>query len=249
MPEDAGGHEKDKPMTAHQLPAKTPSGYRMVARGSRGEIFIYGPIGLSWLGDGVSASQFAKDLRALGNNIDTLDLRLNSEGGSVVDAEAIHTHLVEHKARVIRHVDGMAASAASFVLMAADEIVIADSGFVMIHEARMMEYGTAEDFRRGADLLDRTTDRIVAKYVRRTKNDEKKVREWMKAETWFIGEEAVKNGFADRVVENLKVAASVSDPSRYRNLPTALNPKFARVNDALARGGEASKRIAAILKR
>lgn len=207
-------------------PVPASSGYRMVNRAGRGEIYLYGAIGMSWFGDGVTAKQFAKDLKDLGS-VSAIDLRINSEGGSVPEAEAIYTHLVEHKASVTAHIDGMAASAASFIAMAGDEILISDSGFVMIHDARMMEYGTADDFRRAADLLDRTTDKIVQKYAKRTGNDEKKIRNWMRDETWFIGEEAVTNGFADKVVENLKVAASVVDPTRYRHLPAALLPRRA----------------------
>ena len=231
-------------MTVHRLPGANPpasnrtsaaSGYRMVNRGNdRGEIYVYGIIGTDWFGDGVTAKQFAKDLKALGS-VKTIDLRINSEGGSVADAEAMYTHLIEHSARVVSHIDGMAASAASFLMMAGDEIQIADSGYVMIHEARSMNYGTSQDFRRMADLLDRTNDRIVGKYAARTKQSEKKIREWMSAETWFVGEEAVKNGFADRVVENLKVAACVSRPDLYRNLPAALRPNRAAALAALGR--------------
>lgn len=212
----------------------TSSGYRMVNRAGRGEVYLYGPIGLSWFGDGVTAKQFAKDLKDLGN-VSEIDLRINSDGGSVPEAEAIYTHLVEHKARVTAHIDGIAASAASFIAMAGETILIADSGFVMIHEARMMEYGTADDFRRFADLLDRTTDKIVKKYADRTKNSEAKIRDWMKAETWFVGDEAVKNGFADKVVENLKVAASLSRPEVFKNLPAALRPNRSQAMTAIAK--------------
>lgn len=209
------------------------TGYRMVNRAGRGEVYLYGPIGMSWFGDGVTAKQFAKDLKELGS-VSAIDLRINSEGGSVPEAEAMYTHLVEHRAKVTAHIDGMAASAASFIAMAGDEILISDSGFVMIHDARMLEYGTADDFRRAADLLDRTTEKIVQKYAKRTKNDEAKIRDWMKDETWFIGEEAVANGFADKVVENLKVAAVVSRPDLFKHLPAALMPKRASARAALA---------------
>lgn len=231
-------------MTVHRLPgtkrpasnrASSPSGYRMVNRGNdRGEIYVYGTIGVDWFGDGVTAKQFTKDLKALGS-VKTIDLRINSEGGSVPDAEAMYTHLIEHSARVVSHVDGMAASAASFLMLAGDEILIADSGYVMIHEARMMAYGTSEDFRRSADLLDRTNDRIVSKYAARTGQDETKIRDWMAAETWFIGAEAVENGFADKVVENLKVAATVSHPERFRNLPASLRPNRAAALAAMGK--------------
>lgn len=229
-------------MTIHRLPtAKKPAGpaaapgkgYSMTNRAGRGEVYLYGPIGMSWFGEGVTAKQFAKDLRDLGA-VSTIDLRINSEGGSVPEAEAIYTHLIEHKAKVTAHVDGMAASAASFIAMAGDEILISESGFIMIHDARMIEWGTADDHRRAADLLDRTTDKIVQKYAVRTKNDATKIRDWMKDETWFIGEEAVKNGFADKVVENLKVAASVTRPDLFKNLPKSLLPRRAAAVAALA---------------
>ncbi|MCW5695795.1 MAG: Clp protease ClpP [Bauldia sp.] len=234
-----------KPVGKKPSAPAAPTGYRMVNRAGRGEIYLYGPIGMSWFGDGVTARQFAKDLKELGA-VTTIDLRINSEGGSVPEAEAIYTHLVEHKAGVTAHIDGMAASAASFIAMAGDEILISDSGFVMIHDARMLEYGTADDFRRAADLLDRTTEKIVQKYARRTKNDEKTIRDWMKDETWFIGEEAVENGFADKVVENLKVAAVAGEavsrlqstlnrhPDLYKHIPGALMPRRAALRAVLS---------------
>lgn len=215
------------------LQKKAAAGYSMTNRAGRGEVYLYGPIGMSWFGDGVTAKQFAKDLKALGA-VGDIDLRINSEGGSVPEAEAIYTHLIEHKAKVTAHIDGMAASAASFIAMAGDQILISDSGFVMIHDARMLDYGTADDFRRAADLLDRTTDKIVKKYAMRTKNDEKKIRDWMKDETWFIGEEAVKNGFADKVVENLKVAAALTRPDLFKHPPSALLPRRSAAIQKLA---------------
>ncbi len=222
----------------HQLPrrSKTPSGYRMTNRGGTGEIYLYGVIGGDWYGEGVTAKQFAADLKALGS-VSALDIRINSEGGSVTDAEAIYTHLVEHKARKTGHVDGLAASAASFIMMACDEILIAESGFIMIHEARMGCWGTSADLKRYADLLDRTNDRIVAKYAARTGNKEPQIRDWMAAETWWLGEEAVKNGFADKVVENLRVAAMVTHPERFAKLPGALQPNRTRALAALKGAG------------
>lgn len=220
--------------------AATPNGYKMVNRKGRGEIYLYGIIGDSWFGDGITASQFAKDLKALGE-VSAIDLRINSDGGSVTHAESIYTHLVEHKASVTTHIDGIAASAASYIAMAGDEILIADGGFVMIHEARSIEYGTSEGFRRMADLLDKTNDRIVAKYKARTKNDDKQLRAWMAEEKWFVGPEAVEHGFADRVVENLKIAACITDQSRFKNLPTALRQNRARASIAIAAMGIRSK--------
>lgn len=214
-------------MTLHNFSRPRRNGvadYRMRAQGGRGEIWLYGLIGLDFWGDGVTAKQFADDLKALGN-VSTIDLRLNSDGGVVTDARAMYNLLVEHKAEVRVHIDGIAASAASFLAMAGNDIEIAEGGFVMIHNARGMTLGEAEDHRRMADLLDTMNGTIRKTYGARTGNSDAKLKEWMAAETWFDGNDAVANGFADRIVPNNMRAAAVRDPERFANLPAALQPR------------------------
>lgn len=214
-------------MTLKVVPKPAAPGYRMQARGAdRAEIYLYGVIGETWFGDGISAKRFADDLKGLGK-VKTIDLRINSEGGDVHAARAMYSLLVAHAARVIVHIDGLAASAASVVAMAGDEVEIAEGGFLMIHEAWTVAGGRAADFRRAADLLDTVNEQITATYAARTKADVAQIKAWMEAETWFTGAEAVAAGFADRAVDNLKVAASVSNPTRFRNLPSALRPRRA----------------------
>ena len=206
---------------------KAQGQYRMVNKANdRGEIWLYGIIGMDWFGDGVTAKTFAADLKKLGA-VKTIDLRINSDGGVVTDARAIYNLLVEHKAKVITHIDGIAASAASFIAMAGEEIQIAEGGFVMIHNARGVSIGEAEDHERMAQVLRQVNQTIVDTYVARTGQDAKKVKDWMAAETWFDGKEAVKNGFADKIVENMRVAASIARPERFKNLPSALLPRRA----------------------
>lgn len=215
--------------------SSAPGGYRVVARGKdAAEIYLYGIIGTDWFGDGVSAKQFAADLKALGD-VKTIDLRINSEGGSVFDGKAMYSLLNEHKAKIIVHVDGLAASAASFVAMAGDEIEIAEGGFVMIHNAYMVAVGDAREMRRSADMLETVNNTIIDTYVSRTKGDRKAIAKMMDDETWMTGAEAVKNGFADKMVENLKVAASVNHPDRFKNIPASLKPNHRRAASALAR--------------
>jgi ATP-dependent protease ClpP protease subunit len=199
----------------------------------RGEIWLYGVIGMDWFGEGVTAKQFADDLKKLGA-VQTIDLRLNSDGGVVTDARAMYNLLVEHKAKVITHIDGIAASAASFIAMAGAEIEIAEGGFVMIHNARGVTVGEAEDHRRMADVLDTMNKTIRDTYAARTNNTDAKLKGWMDAETWFTGPEAVKNGFADRVVENMKVAASLQHSEMFKNLPSVLRPDRVRASTAIA---------------
>ncbi len=213
---------------------RKPSGYRVVARGSdRAEIYLYGVIGQDWYGDGVSAKQFAEDLRKV-KDAKTIDLRINSEGGDVFAGKAMYTLLQDHKAKIIVHVDGLAASAASFVAMAGDEINVSEGAFIMIHNAWTIAMGGVEDFRRTADLLEVVNGTIRSVYMARTKRTEKEVRGWMDAETWFTGPEALENGFADKMTANVKVAASVRDPGRFKNTPSSLYPRRAAALAALA---------------
>ncbi len=109
-----------------QLPkgkkAPAASGYRVIARGDdAAEIYIYGVIGGDWFGDGVTAKMVADDLKDLGK-VKNIDVRINSEGGSVFDGKAIYSLLVENKATVNVKIDGLAASAASFIAMAGNSI-------------------------------------------------------------------------------------------------------------------------------
>lgn len=198
-----------------------------------GEIFIYGPIGEDFFGDGISADTFRKELRGLGS-VRSIDLRMDSPGGSVTDARAIYSLLVEHKAKVSVYIDGFAASAASFVAMAGDEIVIAEGGYFMIHEARGVMAGTAADMEQGAKLLRSINDQIAETYAARTGILKPALLAMMAEETWLTGEEAVNQGFANRLMENKRIAACAW-PNQFKKLPQALHPKRAKVTRIAAR--------------
>ncbi len=210
-------------------------GYRMVARGAdRAEIYLYGTVGSDWFGDGVTAKQFSDDLKALGS-VKNIDLRINSDGGDVFQGKTIYSLLVDHPARITVRVDGLAASIASLIAMAGDEIIISEGGFVMIHNAWTFTMGDAAQLRQTADLLDTVSGTILDTYVARTKGNRAAIKRMMDDETWMTGAEAVANGFADKVAENLKVAARVSHPKAYRKLPLALKPNARRASAALDR--------------
>jgi ATP-dependent Clp protease protease subunit len=225
-------------MTIHQLPQKAPSSsVKIVARGAlKAEIYVYGVIGGDWMGDGTSANKFKDELKAL-KDVSAIDLHIDSEGGSVQDAQTMYALLVAHPAKVTVHIDGWACSAASFLAMAGDEIRIGSGSMFMIHNARMMAYGEAADLERGAALLRTTNQLILQKYVDRTGLASEKVKAWMDAETWFTGREAVEAGFATKVVENLRIAAVAArdgkrDTSKFTNVPLTARP---RRNDAATR--------------
>lgn len=207
----------------------------MLAKKDRGEIYLYGAIGADWFGDGISAKVFADDLKKLGA-VSTIDVRINSEGGDVFAGKAMYSLLKEHKAKVIVHVDGLAASAASFIAMAGDEIEIDEGAFVMIHDAYGGARGRAKDLRDYADLLDSVNATIVDTYVARTKNDAATIKKWMDEETWMAGKDAVARGFADRLSGGkAKARASIANAAIYSNLPPVLRPNRAKALAALGK--------------
>jgi ATP-dependent protease ClpP protease subunit len=180
------------------------------------EVFIYDAIGGFW---GIQASQFVKDLKAIKASV--IHLRVNSPGGEVDAARAISTAIAQHPAKIIAHVDGLAASSASFIILAAAEIEMSAGAFVMVHSPWAMTVGNAADHVATAELLQKYGDAIASDYMRRTGKDEATVRAWMDAETWFSAEEAVAAGLADRVIETT-AAKNQWNLTAYRNAPAAL---------------------------
>ncbi|WP_459955158.1 head maturation protease, ClpP-related [Nocardia sp. IFM 10818] len=158
------------------------------------EVLIYDEIDPWW---GVSAATFAKDLAQL--SADTITVRINSPGGDVYEAIALLNTLRGHRARIVTVVDGIAASAASFVAMAGDEVVVCRNAELMIHDAWVYASGNAEEMRRHADNLDRISDNIASIYADRAGGTVEEWRAVMQAETWFSASEAVAAGLADRV--------------------------------------------------
>lgn len=211
--------------------ARGASGYKVIhnADAASAEIYLYGIIGAGgWFDDGsaISANSFIKDLKALGP-VKNIDVRINSEGGDVFDGKAIYFALQRNPAKVTVHVDGLAASAASFIAMAGDKIEMAEGAFMMIHNAWSMAMGNASDMRKSADLLDAVDGTLVDVYAARTGCPAADVKQMMADETWMNGKEALAKGFADYVVPSKAVAASVRDPARFKNLPAGLRPNRA----------------------
>ncbi|KAF0234094.1 MAG: peptidase S14 [Desulfovibrionaceae bacterium] len=164
------------------------------ADGDEATIYLYDAIG-GWFG--IAAADFVQELNGL--KAKTIHLRINSPGGSVFEAEAIQTAIQQHTAKVVAHVDGMAASAATYVALAADEIEISDGAMFMIHRASGLSWGNAEDLLHLATLLEKIDANIVSDYQRKTGKSPEQLMDWMKAETWFSAAEALENGFVDRI--------------------------------------------------
>lgn len=211
--------------------ASRPGQVRAEESGDEAHVYVYGVIGAYW-GD-VSAQAFATTLAGI--KAATVHLHINSPGGDVFEARAMMSAIANHPATFIAHVDGLAASAGSDLIMACDEIEISQGGFVMIHNAWTIAIGNKDDMRTTADVLEKVDEAIVDDYRKRTKQSAEQIREWMGQETWFTAEEAKEHGFVDRIAE--VVPAEESEPetteghwnlAAYEHAPAALKVSRAK---------------------
>jgi len=187
--------------------------YSICALNEGAEISIYDEIGAY----GISAKAFLTDLSKLPDKA-PLTLRLNSPGGSVFDAVAIYNALQRHAGTVTVSIDGIAASAASYIAMAGDEIIMPENAFLMIHDPSGMVMGTAADMRSMAEVLDKIGGSLLRGYAAKSGKAEDEIAKLMAKETWLDAGEALEMGFADTMVEPVKMAASF-DVSRFQNTP------------------------------
>ena len=164
----------------------------------RGALHLYDAVG-GW--DGIRAKHVVEKLEALkASGAQHLDVHINSPGGDVFEGMAIHTAIASWPNGERRvHVDGLAASIASIVAMAGDEIEISPTAMVMVHEPRGFAMGEAGELRKVADRLDAIHDVMCDVYVARTGLPKAEVEKLVAAETWMSAAEAVEKGFADRV--------------------------------------------------
>jgi ATP-dependent protease ClpP protease subunit len=183
------------------------------------EIAIYDEIGAF----GVRADAFRDALKALGN-VKAIALRINSPGGDVFDSLAIHNMLARHKATITVTIDGIAASMASVIAMAGDEVLMPDNAMMMIHDPSGLVFGTSKEMRDLAEALDKIKSGMMSAYTRKTKIPRDELADMMAAETWMTAAEAVDMGFADSILDPVKVAARF-DLSKYPNAPAMAGRK------------------------
>ena len=186
--------------------------FRVQAQGDRAEILIYDDIGAGFFG-GISAKDFADELAGIGD-VEEINVRINSPGGSVFDGFAIYNSLKRLDAKIIVDIDGMALSIASVIAMVGDEIRMADNAMMMVHNPFTVVAGTSKELRETADVLDSMRDNIAQTYSERSKLSTDEAITAMDAETWYTAQEAVDVGLADNTTEELKVAAHF-DLSRF----------------------------------
>jgi ATP-dependent Clp protease protease subunit len=195
--------------------ARSP-GYQInAAADGEAEVMLFDEIGF-W---GIQAKPFIQELQAL--DVERIHVRINSPGGSVFDGIAIANALRQLDATVITHVDALAASIASVIALAGDEVHMADNAFLMIHDAWTISIGNATQLRADAALLDKIGGSIIDAYVKKTGASVDQVTKWMKAETWFSAQEAKDEGFID-AIEGQSDAEASFDLSVFNHAPAAL---------------------------
>lgn len=156
---------------------------------------LYGEIGPAWMGmiDDMAV------IRALDSMKDAkkIHVRLNSPGGDYFQGVSIANALRRHQAKIIVHVDALAASAASVIAMGGDRVIMHPGSMMMIHRAWSIQQGNAADFAKAADTLNKVDEDLVNTYHKKTGLDKSKLRSLVDAETWMSGDEALQYGFAD----------------------------------------------------
>ena len=186
------------------------------------QVLIYGDIFEDAFFDGAVSARSIVEILNENPNVATIEVRINSGGGSAFDGIAIHNVLRQHAATVNVFVDGIAASSASIVAMAGDVINMAESSQMMIHNSRTSAFGDKDDHRAKAEVLAGLDEQMAAVYMAQSGKSKDATLAQMNAETWFSAKDAVKEGLADNVVENLEVAASLDlSGYGYRNTPAA----------------------------
>lgn len=187
-----------------------------------GELLLNGYVGEGWYGESFSYGEVVRALTEMSGDI---TLRINSGGGSAVDGIGIYNALrarAELGDTITVFVDGIAASAASVIAMAGDEIVMRAGALMMIHNGSAMTWGNKESHAKTIKALERFDVQAARIYAKRSKEKRESVAEMMTAETWMTGEEAVAKGFADRDDSEPAVEAAAFDYRLYAHAPQHL---------------------------
>lgn len=187
------------------------------------ELWIYDDIGESLWGEGVAAKTFVPELNAI--TAAQIDLHINSYGGNVFDGMAIHNALRRHPANVTTYIDGVAASIASIVALAGDEIIMPSNAMLMIHNpVGSVYWGSEQEMRQMADSLHQIKEAMLNVYDENSTKGRAELAAAMDAETWLTAADAIEYGFAKGEAAPLQMAACAKplDLGRFKHIPAAL---------------------------
>jgi ATP-dependent Clp endopeptidase proteolytic subunit ClpP len=196
--------------------------YEIKNKKDTSEIWLYDEIGM-W---GTGAKEFIVELNAIKSN--KIDMHINSPGGDVFDGAAIYNAVRRHPATVTSFIDGIAASIASVIALSGEKVVMAENAIFMMHNPSGLTFGTAEDMRKTADILDKVRETMIGAYVAKSGKEDDEIKELLDGETWLNAEEAKEAGFADEVGDLIDLAACakfipVMSKMGFKNVPLVLN--------------------------
>jgi len=198
------------------------------------ELLLYGDIGDGWFYDN-SSKDFANALQGL-RTARSITVRVNSPGGEVTAAQAIYNLIKSHPAHVTMIIDGIAASAATLILMAGNRIIMPSNALMMIHNPMIVAVGDHNDMLHAAEILEKAKETMLNVYSERTGKDRTDLSKLLDDETWMTAAEALQEGFIDEVDTNtivnfissnggngLAVNGLAVDLSKYKKVPAAFN--------------------------
>lgn len=199
--------------------------YALEVDGKEADIYIFGDItSWEWLDNDVSSYTLSKELQEIGDDIETINVHINSYGGEVAEGLAIYNMLKNHKAKVKTYCDGFACSVASVIFMAGDERIMNNASLLMIHNAWMYTAGNAAQLRKDADDLDVITQASIEAYKSRVSITEDEIKELLDNETWLLPADALDKGFATSIVgESATDKAAASARKALFNLVKKIN--------------------------
>ena len=192
------------------------------------EIRIYGTITKwAWEEYGeVSSANFAKELQKL-KNVSHINLRVNSPGGDVFEASAIYNLLKDYakvnNVEITGYIDGLAASAASFLVLCASKVVMGTGALYMIHNPLSSAYGNVEKLKKQIELLDTVKEAILDIYCTKSKLSREEISEKMNSEKWYRATEALEAGFVDEIVENDNSLENIKNISNELHIENFIN--------------------------
>lgn len=222
------------------------------------EIYIDDVIGTDFFGDGITAA-FVRDELRKADGEDVL-LRFDSPGGSVFEGSSILTHLSQYAGRVLGQIDGVAASCASWIACACEELAIADGAWVMIHDPWSACIGDHREMGKEAALLDKMGTNLAASYASKTGKSPEEMRQLMLDVTWWDADEAVAAGFADSKIATISKAVAIAKEFGYKNVPSSIAqyergplksvviPPIEAENDRSALSAEAMRRRISLMR-
>lgn len=210
--------DKGAARAAKRHAQRAPSRFELKDSGDTADLILYGEVG-GWFG-GIEANDVVRQIAGL-KNAKTINIDMNSLGGDVFDGFAIYNALKNHAAKKVFHIGGVAASIATVMAMAGDEINMASNAMWMVHDPHAGVLGSSKDMREMADLLDKARGNILDTYVARTGGDRQAISDFMAAETWMTADEAKANGFVTNVIEAKQVAAR-GDKRTFKNFTARL---------------------------